>query len=125
MQDQLLVSENVEDYRKKLVQLKVPIQPFLICVGPLSKPECFFVQIADKKYKFSEPLLALEFLFKAYFSVHSKYPIHSESIWLFIQTALFNIRLQGDKLTSSVNILLGEIDAVFKDKSNEWNTVLS
>lgn len=117
-QDEQLLQASIEEYKAKLVQLKVRIQPFLVCVGTLLEPESFFVILDGiKKFKFNDCLKALDFLFKTYFSIQSRYPLHSETLWLAVQTIFYDIHLPSDVLTNSIQVLQGEIDLIFKQKT--------
>ena len=74
------------------------------------KPEGFYIIIdVDLKYKFKKCSAALDCLFKIFFSVDCSYPKHSETLWLFIQRAVYGIYLPEDKINSSLNILLGQL----------------
>ena len=83
-----------------------------MCVGPLAKPTSFYVVVQeDIKYQFDNCLKALDFLFKLFFSVQARYPNHADTLWLFIQKGIYDIHLNEDNCTSSLNVILGQVRA--------------
>jgi len=57
-------------------------------------------------YKLESPLRALDVCFKAYHSLHLKYPVQSYGVWLLIQKAVYNFDTAWDEKRTAVHTLL-------------------
>lgn len=109
------MEESLRKQKNIITSLKLPFQPFLVCIGSIINPECFYVIVdINLKYKFEECSLALDFLFKLFFSIDCNYPKHSDTLWLFIQRAIYGIKLPTDSLNVSLTVLLGQIEQFLK-----------
>ncbi|KAJ8666913.1 hypothetical protein QAD02_008575 [Eretmocerus hayati] len=114
----------IDDLKEQLVSCGISFQPTVICVGEVINPKSFRVILDDVVYSFETCLSAIDFTFKVFFALDCKYPPLSETIWLFIQQAIYGIEVPGDELTSSIDILLGRVKsivAVPQDLSNVEN----
>ena len=52
-------------------------------------------------------MIAFDIAFKLVFSLNAKYPPESKSAWLFIQRAIYKIKILNDRLPLKVTELLG------------------
>jgi len=111
------LDETIHKQKTKLLAQKLTFQPIAVYVGPLVKPVNFFVVVDDTKYQCKNCLDTFNLLFKIFFSVHCAYPKHSETLWLFIQRAFYNIKLSRDNIHTSLNALLGHIEYASKQNS--------
>lgn len=98
----------VENVRTVLRAKKQTLQPTLIVVGHIFKAESYHFIVDDTIYDFSTFLQAVDSCFKFIFATDCKYPDNCSSIWLFIQKAFYDIHLPTDKVTTAVNILIGQ-----------------
>lgn len=104
------IHKTINERREILQKVGSTLQPIPIFVGPKIKIEESFVLINDTLYHCNSPLNALELAFISFFVLHAEYPEEALQVWLFVQRLLFDIKVKGDKISSSLNTLLGRFD---------------
>jgi len=102
----------ISERRNVLAKIGSTLQPIPIFVGPKIKIETSYVAVNDVLYHCNSALEALQLAFVAFFSLHAKYPDEALQVWLLVQRLLYNIKVTGDKTTSSLNMLLGKFDCL-------------
>lgn len=55
-----------------------------------------YVIIDNIRYRVPSPLRAIDICFKSYQVLHANYPFQSDSLWLFIQKAVYDIHTEWD-----------------------------
>lgn len=86
------------------------IQPFIIILGELTKPESIFVYIDEVKYQMFSVVAALDICFKAFHVLNLEYPHESSSVWQFIQTYFYQIKHKKDKLSPAVTQIIADLE---------------
>lgn len=96
--------------KDQLLKVKETFQPTCVFVGSLTNIESFYVVVDERKFKFQSCLEALDFAFKLFFAVESSYPVRSETVWTFIQRAVYDIKLTTDFIGTDTKALIGYIE---------------
>lgn len=68
------------------------LQPFVCIIGTSEKPEVFYIVVDEVMYKVESTIRCLELIFKMFHSLDIEYPAECESIWLFIQELVFEMK---------------------------------
>lgn len=68
------------------------------------------MSVDEVLYKIGNPLRAIDVCFKIIHATHSKYSLVTETLWLFLQKAIYNINTDWDRNFVSVNNLLSRIE---------------
>lgn len=91
------IYEFIERQRDKVQQYQKTLQPFVIIVGKDFQNITDTYVIVDKQpFRFDTVVRAVDVCFKVNFALNTEYQIQSKSLWLFLQQAVYNIRLQND-----------------------------
>lgn len=86
------------------------MQPRIVLVGPLEAIEECHVLLDEKLYDVESPSKALEVAFKMIWALNARYPPESKNIWVFIQRAVFDLRIPGEEqLGTKISSLLAKI----------------
>lgn len=86
------------------------MQPRIVLVGPLDAIEECHVLLDDRLYDVDSPSQALEVAFQIIWALNARYPPESKNIWVFIQRAVFDMKVPGeDQLGTKVSSLLAKI----------------
>lgn len=98
---------SIERIRHRAQQLKTKVQPLVVAVG-LTLPQCknFYVVIDTNYYRFDDIRTAIDVCFKCVHALHAAYSLQCETIWYFLQFALYNLHTQWDKEIPQVNKVL-------------------
>ena len=96
-------------------------------VGPPDAPGSSYVVIDSILYRVESPSAALDIAFKAKFALDAAYPKESLGEWMFLQRAVYGIKLPRDKLLLKGRILalIEEYEAFNEDYFAErkiWKT---
>lgn len=87
----------IDRVKKRLQQIGRTLQPFPALVGlSIEQITDSYIVIDEVRYRVPSPLRAIDICFKSYHTLHANYPFQSESIWLFIQKALYDINTEWD-----------------------------
>jgi hypothetical protein len=84
------------------IDLKLPIQPFLIIVGSIKDIQDVYVCVDNEVYKVPELLQGLDICFKTFHVFNLQYPSASEHIWMLIQKGIYKVNLPCDKHITSI-----------------------
>ncbi|KYM98812.1 hypothetical protein ALC62_10468, partial [Cyphomyrmex costatus] len=98
---------SIDRIRSRAQHMKTKVQPFIVAVGPtviLCKD--FYVVIDKSYYRFDNIRTAADVCFKCVHALHAEYSPQSETIWYFLQFALYNLRTQWDKTIPQVSKIL-------------------
>lgn len=83
--------------KKRLDLIGRTLQPFPALIGPSVKEITdSYVVIDNVRYRVPSPLRAIDICFKSYQVLHANYPFQSDSLWLFIQKAVYDIHTEWD-----------------------------
>ncbi|KAB0805418.1 hypothetical protein PPYR_02388 [Photinus pyralis] len=100
------IEECINNRIKKLSDLGVTDQPYLIAVGKgFSEITESYVIIDKHVYKSISVLHSLDFLFQSFHVLNARYPLESEHIWLLIERALYKIEHSKIKSPAVLTIL--------------------
>lgn len=106
------MDSKIKEKENKLTSLGLPVQPFIVAVGPGTTIDVIYVYINKILYPVGTILKALDVCFKCFHVFHLRYEVESEYVWFFIQLSLYNITSKWDNPTPSI------IDVVNKVKKN-------
>lgn len=87
-------------------------QPIAVIVGSLVEPKAIYVVVGNRVYKTESTLKAVDIAFQICFALDYHYLANDHSLWTFIQKACYSIDIKSDKVSCSLNALLGEIQVV-------------
>ncbi|KAJ8678368.1 hypothetical protein QAD02_014155 [Eretmocerus hayati] len=90
------------------------IQPYVVLVGSLHKPDSCWIQINNYQYVVKDPLDAVESCFKLFFALNADYPPECKHVWTFIQEHIFKMKSQDviapvDNLIRALDVKKNEI----------------
>ncbi|XP_048513603.1 uncharacterized protein LOC125501492 [Athalia rosae] len=91
-------------------KLGLPVQPYIIVVGPtLQNIKSFYVSIDKILYQLPSALKAIDICFKAFHTFNALYPPEAEHIWYLIQSGLYKFKTKWDKQVSYVMDIVNSI----------------
>ncbi|XP_011705484.1 PREDICTED: uncharacterized protein LOC105460681 [Wasmannia auropunctata] len=95
---------NLQRIRNRAEHLKTKIQLLAVAVGSLV-PLCknFYVIIDKNYYRFDDIRTVVDVCFKCVHALHAEYSPQSETIWYFLQLALYDLHTQWDKSIPQVS----------------------
>lgn len=111
VQDEGDIETKIAKKREFLAKSGTPFQPTPVFIGEIHNIRSNIVVFDDVRYNVPDIISALELTFCIYFALHAEYPTECDQVWLFIQQALFNIRVPSDNKKSSMTVrrLTGQI----------------
>lgn len=80
------------------------LQPSVCVVGAPEKPDGFYILVDDVLYKVDSTVRCLELIFKVFHSLDIEYPAECESVWLFVQELIFDMK-SSKKCPSAAAVL--------------------
>lgn len=91
------IEQQIEKASRRKVATQV--QPYLLVQGEhLTNIQNTYIVIDKVHFKCDSTLKALDILFKLFYVLKIEYPPQSEHIWRLIQTGIFKIKEEGEKL---------------------------
>ena len=99
-------------YHKQLA-----LQPLTVVVRSVFNIEQTYVVINDTWYETKYLLEAISFTFESFFAVDCAYPEKSENIWLFIQRAVYDIKIPGEKVGIKVKTIEKQLEQILGESS--------
>lgn len=103
----------LEERREEFSAAGLSLQPMPYFVGPLAGITDAGFIINGIKYGATSPLAAVDRCFRSFHALDCEYPQRAITLWLFIQKCGYCINLSSDKVSRSLNGLIGEIAALF------------
>ncbi|KAJ8974868.1 hypothetical protein NQ317_015529 [Molorchus minor] len=103
----------IEERMDKLKQFDIPIQPFMVAVGPLENLQAFFVVLDTQRYICFDCLSALDITFKIFFALDIPFPAECKALWQTVDQLVYKISKHTDPGASDV---LTEIEYILKKK---------
>lgn len=111
------ITPSIERRKEELRTAELTFQPIPIFVGQLLALEATYVAVNNILYKVDSSLEAIDLCFRIYMALDCAYPEHASSLWIFIQKCCFDIHLQTDFCNRSLNVLIGEVKALFSSNN--------
>ena len=93
------------------------LQPLTVIVGSIFNIEQTYVVINDTWYETKYLLGAISFTFKSFFALDCAYPEKSKNIWLFIQHAVYDIKIRGQKVGIKVKNIEKQLEQILGESS--------
>ena len=87
-----------------MAKTKETFQPTPVFVGSYTNITTCMVVFDYIRYIVPDVISAIELTFYTFFALNAKYPSDSEQIWLFLQQAVFGIKLPGDGKRNGMSI---------------------
>ncbi|KAL7298939.1 hypothetical protein TKK_0008040 [Trichogramma kaykai] len=84
------LDNRIASHKETLETYSVPLQLFVVLVGPIDKISNSYVVFNNFKKAYSSPYKAIETCFKCHVALRS-WPTICEHVWLFIQLILFDL----------------------------------
>jgi len=103
------MQEQLSRRRDKLFSLGLHMQPLVVLVGKLERPEAVYVVVDRCTWKISTALKAVDICFKAFHVFHASYPAET-SAWLLLQKLVYEISTKWDSKSSAVMSLLSDFN---------------
>lgn len=76
--------------KKELDGSATNLPPYIVAVGPLSKPSKVFVVIREARFEYKDILEGVDICFKASIALH-KWSKLSNHLWSFLQKYVYNL----------------------------------
>ncbi|KAF5270171.1 hypothetical protein FQR65_LT05651 [Abscondita terminalis] len=103
------VQNAIDIKHKKMKDLDLSVQPFIIVEGNASVVNKIYVVINRTIYVVPTLLRALDIIFKAFHVFKLRYPVECEHIWMFIQLSIYNIKTKWDNNIPNVIDLVNKV----------------
>ncbi|CAH0547975.1 unnamed protein product [Brassicogethes aeneus] len=119
-----LLLENINDLEPELslraskyANYKLTSQPIPVIIGEsLSNIEGCYVCFNDIRYRVDTPLKAVDLCFKVYHTLNAEYPKECDSVWMFIQTYIYEIKTEYDRKYVATSSLMADIEKLKSEK---------
>lgn len=97
------ITQIQEVRRKRVAELGITLQPFIIALGPSTgNITDLFISANNTLYKVPSALKAIDLCFKIFHVFDIEYPIESAHIWLLIQRFLYGYASASDTVTPGI-----------------------
>lgn len=91
--------------------LSATVQPYVIVVGDVDNSiTAAYVCINSNLWKVGSVLQAVDVCFKSFFALDAEYQVQVYHLWLFVQRALYDIYLLGERSVTNVTTLIGRLN---------------
>ena len=107
----------LENLKSVLYHKQLTLQPLTVIVGSIFNIEQTYVVINDTWYETKCLLKAVSFTFKFFFALDCAYPEKSKNIWLFIQRAVYDIKIPGEKVGIKVKTIEKQLEQILGQSS--------
>lgn len=105
------IEETITRRKVKLSNYDLTLQPFIIIVGPTIKEiNARYIVVNTVRYEVTSIMNAVDACFKIIFILNAQYPAESTNVWQFIQIALFKKKTKYDKIYTTVNTLITDLN---------------
>lgn len=92
------IETTCKEKRKKMLQMNLKMQPFIIIVGPeITAIENVYIRLDNILYLMPSVLKALDVLFKMFLTFNACYPKECENFWYLIQWGIYDIHTSYDE----------------------------
>lgn len=98
------LQERTDSRRQKLLEFNATLQPFAAIVGELENPEGFYIVVNNMHYKVESSVRMIELLYKLFHAFDVAYPLECESVWLFINELIFEMKT-SQKSASAASVI--------------------
>lgn len=88
------------------------MQPYIIVVGNEDSITAAYVCINSTLWKVGSVLQAVDVCFKSFFALDVEYPAQAYHLWLFVQRALYDIYLLGERSVTNVTTLINRLNQI-------------
>ncbi|KYN13983.1 hypothetical protein ALC57_13813 [Trachymyrmex cornetzi] len=93
--------------------MSATVQPYIIVIGNVENSiTAAYVCINSTLWKVGSVLQAVDICFKSFFTFDAEYQIEAYHIWLFIQRALYDIYLVGERSVTNVTTLISRLNQI-------------
>lgn len=89
-------------------------QPIPVIIGPQNKIAACYVVLNDYAYEVPSLLKAIDLTFKICYCLDCKYPPDAYFLWMLLQKAFYCIDSHGDRVSISLNSIIGEVRRVIE-----------
>jgi hypothetical protein len=106
------IDQEIEETRECCKNHNVSLQPFIIVVGPLENPTCYYIVVAEVRYLFPAQTLFIEVLdtcYKIFFALQAQFPPVCKDIWIFIQRQIYGMPLGKVNCPAQVSVLMSSL----------------
>jgi hypothetical protein len=105
------IEETIVRRTKKMLDLELTLQPFIIIVGPtLKEISTRNIVVNNIRYEITTIIKAVDACFKTTFVLNAQYPPESYNLWQFIQTGLYQLKTKYDKKSTAINTLCVDLN---------------
>lgn len=88
---------------------KERVQPYLLFVGSYNQVSSSYIVVDELKFPVENPLAAVDLTFKIFWAANLKYPQDCVTLWLFLQRAVYQIKVSTDKIGTQLNKLFSAL----------------
>ncbi|KYN17770.1 hypothetical protein ALC57_09940 [Trachymyrmex cornetzi] len=93
--------------------MSATVQPYIIIIGNVENSiTAAYVCINSTLWKVGSVLQAVDICFKSFFTFDVEYQIEAYHIWLFIQRALYDVYLVGERSVTIVTTLISRLNQI-------------
>ncbi|XP_047986882.1 uncharacterized protein LOC125233141 isoform X2 [Leguminivora glycinivorella] len=105
------IEDTIARRAEKLREMELTLQPSIVIVGPSIKEiSGRYIIVNNVRYEVTSIINAVDACFKIIFVLNAQYPAESNNVWQFIQTALYQIKTKYDKIYTTVNTLMTDLN---------------
>jgi len=91
--------------------ISATVQPYIIVVGNVENSiTAAYVCINNNLWKLGSVLQAVDVCFKSFFALDAEYQVEAYNLWLFIQKALYDIYLLGERSVINITTLINRLN---------------
>lgn len=93
--------------------ISATVQPYIIVVGNVEDSiTAVYVCVNNNLWKLGSILQAVDVCFKSFFVFNAEYQVQAYHLWLFIQRALYDIYLVGERSVTNVTTLIDRLNQI-------------
>jgi len=91
--------------------ISATVQPYIIVIGNVENSiTAAYVCTNNNLWKVGSVLQAVDVCFKSFFALDAEYQVEAYHLWLFIQRALHDIYLLGERSVTNVTTLINRLN---------------
>lgn len=101
----------IKRWNEYYASISAAVQPYIIVVGNVEDSiTVAYVCINSNLWKVGSVLQAVDVCFKSFFVLDAEYQVQAYHLWLFVQRALYDIYLLGERSVTNVTTLIGRLN---------------
>lgn len=96
--------------------INATVQPYIIVIGDIDHSiTAAYISVNNNLWKVGSILQAVDVCFKSFFVLDAEYQTEAYHLWLFVQRALYDIYLEGERSVTNVTTLITRLNGIVLD----------